>query len=685
MGCVSSSEERVDAGGNGASPTAKPPQPTSATTPQPLYSGPSDPAEEPPGAQDSAASPSSRQERSATAVRRQGGAESDEDSDWDQCSTANYNMDQDEDKKDPELSAREASVVEKALNVSLAAEQTQARGAPGVPYRETSVLRIDKVKGCMFVNQYLVVKFLGRGACGKVFLCLNTHDLRLYAMKAVRKVDLEVSQPQQNAAKKRNPMEDLKREIMIMKKMRHTNIVTLSEVIDDPAGSKLLLVMEFMEGGPVLTREALEKRERLPEILALQYFRDMVKSLDYLHCNKVVHGDLKPENVLMAANGDVKLSDFGCSKVFATGNEYLERCNGTPAFLAPEMMKPNTRYRGRPTDVYALGACLYTLIFGKIPFSAPNLYKLFQVVQNEPVKYPEGVPISLSLKDLLQQLLTKNPRERISLYEVMKHPWVTKEGQFPLKSHRELKESESQEKHGNMTDSDTFAVCNPKPDFLAGLASFSAATHERTFNEGDVIMRQGESGTYLIYLVSGTVDILVKWATGAVRRANSQPGIPHHAGGRPRAGPPDDLSMDDSETLSPIVDEEARYHRVQLMKASGKGADFIKSLYVAAGSTSSSHNGTRDILVAQRTGGEIVGEMALFSKHFTRTATVRCSTKVTARIITHEQLAEFLLQQPMAKYQIREGIWKRESEVAIVEALVKLANVHEVIAASLEH
>ena len=90
-------------------------------------------------------------------------------------------------------------------------------------------------------------------------------------------MDLESSQPPQQGAKKRNPMEDLKREIMIMKKMKHTNIVTLSEVIDDPAGSKLLLVMEYMEGGPVLTREALEKRERLPESLALQYFRDMIK------------------------------------------------------------------------------------------------------------------------------------------------------------------------------------------------------------------------------------------------------------------------------------------------------------------------------------------------------------------------------------------------------------------------
>ena len=71
----------------------------------------------------------------------------------------------------------------------------------------------------------------------------------------------------------------------------------------------------------------------------------VMQALDYLHFNKVVHGDLKPENVLMSARGQVTLSDFGCSKVLGSGNEYLEKCQGTPAFLAPEMMRPHSRYR----------------------------------------------------------------------------------------------------------------------------------------------------------------------------------------------------------------------------------------------------------------------------------------------------------------------------------------------------
>lgn len=570
--------------------------------------------------------------------------------------------------------------MEKALHNSLFAAEKHAPG-PDNEYKETTTLRIDKVKGCMFVNQYLVVKFLGRGACGKVFLCLNTYDLRLYAMKAVRKVDLESSQQPQQGTKKRNPMEDLKREIMIMKKMKHNNIVTLSEVIDDPAGSKLLLVMEFMEGGPVLTREALEKRERLPESLALQYFRDMIKALDYLHGNKVVHGDLKPENVLMAASGEVKLSDFGCSKVFATGNEYLERCNGTPAFLAPEMMKPNTRYRGRPTDVYALGACLYTLLFGRIPFSAPNLYKLFQVVQNDPVKYPPDVPISDALKDLLMRMLTKNPRERITLSELMRHPWITCNQRFPLKPYRELRDNETQEVHSGVTCGMTFAEANPKPDFLTGLANVSR--HERVFQEGDIIMRQGDTGTYLLYIVNGTVDVLVKWATLPRRTASahhSRQGVPPGAQGAPGQGGKGahvDEMMEDSDTMSPIVDEESRQHRINLMRSSQKAGEFVRSLQAQAGTA-------RDLLIAQRGPGELVGEMALFSKSLLRTATVRCASKVVARVITHEQLVEYLMANPLAKHQVREVIWKKESEITMVEALVKLTNVHDNIAASLE-
>lgn len=261
--------------------------------------------------------------------------------------------------------------------------------------------------------------------------------------------------------------------------------------------------------------------------------------------------------------------------------------------------------------------------------------------------------------------VAQNPRERITLHDCMRHPWVTMGGRFPLKSTRELKSGESQELHDGVPGGMTFAQCHPRPDYLAGLAMLSR--HERTFNEGDCIMRQGDAGTYLMYIVSGTVDVLVKWS-----QPSRRPPPPQQSGREDGGG------QDDGDTLSPISDEEGRQHRINLARAAGKAREFIASLQSASGTT-------RDLLVAQRGAGELVGEMALFSKSLARCATVRCATRVTARIITHEQLQEYLVQQPQARHQIREGIWKKESEITMVEALVKLSNVFDVIATSLEN
>jgi [calcium/calmodulin-dependent protein kinase] kinase len=95
-------------------------------------------------------------------------------------------------------------------------------------------------------------------------------------LQIVKKVELE-AQRKPGRGRKRNPIEDLRREVAIMRTLRHKNIVSLQEVVDDPSGNKMLLVMDYMEGGPVMTRDALERGRCIPEPLALQYFRDMCK------------------------------------------------------------------------------------------------------------------------------------------------------------------------------------------------------------------------------------------------------------------------------------------------------------------------------------------------------------------------------------------------------------------------
>lgn len=590
---------------------------------------------------------------------------SDGEGDWDECNTVFVLDDVDATQtldalQDAVIDTHSSSIVEKAFQNSLTGSKSPRSENPVKDQQtstrevqETSLLRIEKIKGCMFVNQYLIVKYLGRGACGKVFLCLNVLDFKLYAMKSVRKADLQSSRTRDH---RRNLMDDLKREILIMKKMKHSNIVTLSEVIDDPTGSKLLLVMEYLEGGPIMSRESLDNCERLPESLVFRYFREMVQALDYLHSQHVVHGDLKPENVLVSANGEVKLSDFGCSKVIVSGNEYLERCNGTPAFLAPEMMKPNTRYRGTPTDVYAMGVCLYTLLYGRIPFRASNLYQLFQVVQNENVSFPEDIRISDSLKDLLMKLLIKNPKERIKLSEICRHPWVTNNGQEPLPRASEKPRTETK----NPTNLNSVNL----QEIISSLAKESV--HERVYNEGEFLLKQGDPGRSLLVIIRGECKVLLNCSTprDACRRHR-----------RNQADSTADPLMNSSDSASSVTLGEAeRKAKKNLLEASQKAQEFVQKQ-------------TQDdnaVLIGYRGTGDVLGEMGVFTREGRRMASVRASSKVLVKIITKEQVLHYLSRFPEARQTFRELVWKRESENVIVEGLFQLSSIQRHLASTYE-
>ena len=228
------------------------------------------------------------------------------------------------------------------------------------------------------------------------------------------------------------------------------------------------------------------------------YFRDILRSLDYLHSQKIIHGDLKPENILLTSNGVVKLSDFGCSRVFVTGNEYFDRFRGTPAFLAPEIMKRQTHYRGRPVDVYAMGVCLYALVFGTIPFSASNLYKLFQKVQEEPIRFPSTPSVSPALVSVLEQMLAKDPKKRIAISELRKDSWVTCDGAYPMRPFKELF------KRGTLQ-------YDPDPPVMNYLKHMLQLKHRYvTFAKGTMVIQQNEVGYYLALIVEGQADVCVK-------------------------------------------------------------------------------------------------------------------------------------------------------------------------------
>ncbi len=226
-------------------------------------------------------------------------------------------------------------------------------------------------------------------------------------------------------------LEDLRREVDIMRALNHPNLVKLYEVIDDKVSGKILMVVEFCEAGALVSPGQLTPERRMPEAIAQFYFRQMVSGIAYLHENSVIHGDMKPENVLLSGDATVKIADFGQSQFMSGGEDTLRRTLGTPAFLAPEICAGED-YRGRPADVWALGVSLYGFIYGELPFKGDSLMELYEDIAEAVVPFPPSVAVSMELQDLLLRALHKDPEARITAEEMLKHPWVREDDLFTL-------------------------------------------------------------------------------------------------------------------------------------------------------------------------------------------------------------------------------------------------------------
>eukprot|EP00878_Enallax_costatus_P038017 GHUV01043143.1.p1 GENE.GHUV01043143.1~~GHUV01043143.1.p1 ORF type:complete len:594 (+),score=175.36 GHUV01043143.1:2084-3865(+) len=226
--------------------------------------------------------------------------------------------------------------------------------------------------------------------------------------------------------------EQLMREMAVMKKLDHPHVVALHEVIHDPDAKVLIMVMEFMPGGPLLSSAGPGMTEPLPESAARNSFRELVSGLDYLHFNLIVHGDLKPDNLLLSAEGQLKISDFGSATVLPSADSLITSTPGTPAFMAPEMCGfKSTPYKPFPAECWALGVCLYMFVFGKVPYTAPSTGILYEYIRAaQPVEFPQQPAVGDELKHLLQGLLDKNPDTRTTLEQVSCHDWVTDHGRL---------------------------------------------------------------------------------------------------------------------------------------------------------------------------------------------------------------------------------------------------------------
>ncbi len=238
-----------------------------------------------------------------------------------------------------------------------------------------SVHEETSATGTKLVNQYELLQKLGSGSFGKVKKARNLDTDAKVAMKIFRRSALR--KPRLNA-ERTTALDDVMKEIRIMAKLSHPNVVRLVEVINDPEHEKLYMVMEFCKDGPLMKKNMSDYLFPLHEVR--QYARDILEGVKYLHDNKVIHRDLKPENLLLS-EGVVKISDFGVSEEFEGEDDSLRRTAGTPAFTAPELITAGqAKGRGRKADAFAVGVTLYCLCFSKIPFEVLLGGKRFSVL-----------------------------------------------------------------------------------------------------------------------------------------------------------------------------------------------------------------------------------------------------------------------------------------------------------------
>eukprot|EP00177_Eucheuma_denticulatum_P002210 GFKZ01003952.1.p1 GENE.GFKZ01003952.1~~GFKZ01003952.1.p1 ORF type:complete len:1483 (-),score=240.72 GFKZ01003952.1:648-5096(-) len=261
------------------------------------------------------------------------------------------------------------------------------------------------------VGKYLLFETLGEGAFGKVKLGVHEESGEQVAVKIMDKSDIKAQEMTMN----------VRREIAIMKALKHRNIVNLRQVLTSQ--SKLYIVMDLVTGGELFTK--ILNEGKLEEKIARRYFQQLVDGIEYCHRRGVCHRDLKPENLLIdETTGELKITDFGLSamKGASTTEELLHTQCGSPNYCAPEIIARHKQgYNGNKVDAWSCGIILFALLAGFLPFYDENTKVLYRMIQRDDVKFPKKFP--LDARDLVLRLLHKEPEKRFTLAEVKKHRW----------------------------------------------------------------------------------------------------------------------------------------------------------------------------------------------------------------------------------------------------------------------
>ncbi|XP_034665691.1 calcium/calmodulin-dependent protein kinase kinase 1 isoform X4 [Drosophila subobscura] len=307
------------------------------------------------------------------------------------------------------------------------------------PLRESRRISIEKSGSFLQLNQYKLMDQIGQGSYGLVKLAYSEEDSTHYAMKILSKKRLlrQAGLMRRGPKKATSPLDRVYREIAVLKKLDHPNVVKLVEVLDDPIEDSLYMVFELVKQGEVLR---IPTDNPLAEERVWSIFRETLLGLEYLHYQKIIHADIKPGNLLLTECGHIKIADLGVCNEFLGQDAVMSNGStaGTPAFRAPEtLILGQNVYCGRASDVWALGATLYALVFGNVPFLADSIPLLYERIQQDPLVFPKKLTVSENLKSCILLMLEKDAIQRITVPELKINDWVTKNGSYPLPTEEE--------------------------------------------------------------------------------------------------------------------------------------------------------------------------------------------------------------------------------------------------------